>query len=64
MKRDNKTADLAVASGAGTQCWYRITGLPGWKRRQMGLPAFGSLGCVPHGAPSGEVRPKERADGK
>ncbi len=26
--------------------WFRITGLPGWKRAQLGLPAFGQADCT------------------
>lgn len=46
----NNNYSLETATGkrsAKTQCWYKITGMPGWKRKQLGLPAFGSLSCVP-----------------
>lgn len=32
--------------------WHRITGLPGWKRAQLGLPAFGDADCTTHLAES------------
>lgn len=36
----------SVASSGG-QYWLHITGLPGWKRRQIGLPAFRQARCTP-----------------
>jgi hypothetical protein len=36
----------------GPRQWYRITGLPGWKRAQLGMPAYGDPHCVPHLRPS------------
>lgn len=32
----------------GARYWFHITGLPGWKRAQLGIPAFGTANCVPH----------------
>lgn len=32
--------------------WYRTTGLPGWKRAQLGMPAFGDPHCVTHPRPN------------
>lgn len=26
--------------------WVKITGLPGWKRAQLGVPAFGQANCT------------------
>jgi len=37
--------------GTGQRHWFRITGLPGWKRAQLGMPAFGDPRCVPHPRP-------------
>ncbi|MEF8788077.1 MAG: DUF5320 domain-containing protein [Planctomycetota bacterium] len=35
----------------GYRNWYRATGMPGWQRAQMGMPAWGSgPGPVPGGA--------------
>ena len=31
----------------GQQHWFRITGLRGWKRAQLDMPAFGDAKCVP-----------------
>jgi hypothetical protein len=28
--------------------WLRITGLPGWRRRELGLPSFGRSLCSRH----------------
>ena len=36
----------------GPQHWYRLTGLPGWRRAQLGMPAFGDQHCVPHPRPN------------
>jgi hypothetical protein len=30
---------------SGKRHWFQITGLPGWKRAQMGMPAFGNANC-------------------
>lgn len=30
---------------SGARHWFRITGLPGWKRARAGMPAFGRPGC-------------------
>jgi hypothetical protein len=32
---------------SGKRHWFQITGLPGWKRAQLGLPAFGNADCSP-----------------
>ncbi len=32
--------------------WYRTTGLPGWKRAQLGMPAFGDTHCATHPRPN------------
>ncbi|HHY87058.1 MAG TPA: hypothetical protein GYA07_16215 [Verrucomicrobia bacterium] len=32
---------------SGQRHWFRITGLPGWKRAQLGMPAFGNSHCIP-----------------
>lgn len=34
------------AGKTGQRYWYRITGLPGWRRAQLGLPGFGNPHCV------------------
>ncbi|HNQ89358.1 MAG TPA: iron chelate uptake ABC transporter family permease subunit [Verrucomicrobiota bacterium] len=31
--------------------WYRITGLRGWERAELGIPAFGEPHCVPQASP-------------
>ena len=31
---------------SGQRHWYRITGLPGWKRKQLRMPALGEGGCA------------------
>lgn len=31
---------------SGQRYWFRITGLPGWRRAQLGLPGFGNPHCV------------------
>jgi hypothetical protein len=31
---------------SGRRHWFRITGLPGWKRAQLGLPAFSQADCI------------------
>jgi hypothetical protein len=48
--------------GRGWRNWYHATGLPGWQRASIGLPAFG--GCVnpalyPYGA---EITPKQETN--
>ena len=35
------------AFGSGQRHWFRITGLPGWRRAQLGLPGLGSGRCFP-----------------
>lgn len=42
--------------GRGRRNWYYATGLPGWTRAQMGLPAFGMRPAYyPPAAPAGGV---------
>jgi len=43
--------------GRGRRNWYYATGLPGWQRASMGMPAFGGAYSY---AP--EVTPKQEAD--
>lgn len=43
--------------GRGRRNWFNATGLPGWQRATMGMPAFG--GAYPY-AP--EITPKQEAD--
>jgi hypothetical protein len=31
---------------SGRRHWFRVTGLPGWKRAQLGMPAFGEADCT------------------
>jgi len=38
--------------GRGRRNWYGATGLPGWCRASVGLPAWGSPGFVPPMAPT------------
>jgi len=48
--------------GRGRRNWYYATGLPGWQRASMGLPAFGGWAnpaLYPYGA---EMSPKQEAD--
>jgi hypothetical protein len=35
------------AGRSGKRHWFLITGLPGWKRAQLGMPAFGNADCSP-----------------
>jgi predicted Fe-Mo cluster-binding NifX family protein len=35
------------AAGGGRH-WYRITGLPGWQRARLRIPAFGDAHCTDH----------------
>jgi len=35
------------AGRSGKRHWFQITGLPGWKRAQLGMPAFGNADCSP-----------------
>jgi hypothetical protein len=35
------------AGRTGKRHWFLITGLPGWKRAQLGMPAFGNADCSP-----------------
>lgn len=34
--------------GRGYRNWYRMTGLTGWMRTSMGLPAWGRCCCLWH----------------
>jgi hypothetical protein len=36
-----------LAGRSGKRHWFQITGLPGWKRAQLGVPAFGDANCTP-----------------
>ena len=48
--------------GRGWRNWYYATGLPGWQRAAMGMPAFGGWvnpALYPYGA---EITPKQEAD--
>jgi len=53
--------------GRGWRHWYWATGLPGWARASMGLPAWGGYGIYPY-APywaypyAPEMTPKEEAE--
>ena len=38
--------------GRGWRHWYYATGLPGWARAGMGLPAWGMIPMDPHGGPA------------
>jgi len=51
------------AGRSGKRHWFRITGLPGWKRAQLGMPAFGEAECVPHLPPTSR-RACERVYGR
>ena len=31
---------------SGLRHWFRTTGLPGWKRAELGMPAFGDSQCA------------------
>ncbi len=44
--------------------WFRITGLPGWKRAQLGMPAFGQAHCAKtrRETTPGVTAPKTNAD--
>jgi hypothetical protein len=44
---------------SGQRHWYRITGLPGWKRKQLRMPAFGEGGCA---SPRPEKTPSKARD--
>lgn len=37
--------DACGVDGAPPRYWLRITGLPGWRRRELGLPSFGRSLC-------------------
>nr|AEI30576.1 hypothetical protein LDC_03542 [uncultured microorganism] len=48
--------------GRGRRNWYYATGLTGWQRASMGMPAFGGQvnpALYPYGA---EITPKQEAD--
>ena len=45
--------------GRGYRNWYRATGLPGWRRAQLGYPAWGGWGYYPPAYPSAQPTVKE-----
>jgi len=47
-------AGFGAGRGRGWRNWYRATGLPGWSRAQMGLPAWGGRVWAPY---AGAYRP-------
>ena len=48
---------IGCGGGRGRRNWFYATGLPGWQRASMGMPAFG--GAYPY-AP--EMTPKQETD--
>jgi len=52
MKPRSDNAPDEGRAPEGPQRWYRLTGLPGWKRAQLGMPAFGDPHCVLHPRPN------------
>jgi Family of unknown function (DUF5320) len=44
--------------GRGWRHWYYATGLPGWARAGMGMPAWGAV-PYPYAGPAGPVMPAE-----
>ncbi len=52
MKPCSNDALRQDRASKGPQRWYRLTGLPGWKRAQLGMPAFGDPHCVLHPRPN------------
>ena len=50
----------AFGRGRGFRHWYRATGLPGWVRANMGLPAWGW--GTPYAPFTGEITPQQEAD--
>jgi hypothetical protein len=49
MKAESDQPERLGPAGRGPRYWYRITGLPGWKRAELGMPAFSLAQCLPHG---------------
>jgi hypothetical protein len=49
MKTSPSKPSLAEtpAGRSAKRHWFQITGLPGWKRAQLGVPAFGEADCSP-----------------
>jgi len=45
------------AGGRGRRNWYYATGLPGWQRASIGMPAFG--GAYPYAS---EITPRQEVD--
>jgi hypothetical protein len=43
----NQPPRRKYAGRSGKRHWLKITGLPGWKRAQLGVPAFGDADCSP-----------------
>jgi zinc/manganese transport system permease protein len=50
------------AASSSAHHWRRITGLPGWKRRQIGLPAFRQARCTPPPHPGAWQRLRSALD--
>jgi hypothetical protein len=48
---DDGKAQPTRGGRSGQRHWFRTTGLPGWKRAQLGLPAYGDPRCVPYPRP-------------
>jgi hypothetical protein len=54
MTTPSKPLPMGTRPGrSGKRHWFQITGLPGWKRAQLGLPAFGKADCSPPPKPRG-----------
>jgi len=47
--------------GRGRRNWYYATGLPGWRRAAMGMPAFGGGGDPASNQYGSEINPKQEA---
>jgi hypothetical protein len=43
----NQPPERTPTIRSGKRHWFQITGLPGWKRAQLGIPAFGKANCFP-----------------
>ncbi|MDD4981107.1 MAG: DUF5320 domain-containing protein [Candidatus Omnitrophica bacterium] len=50
---------FSCAGGMGRRNWYYATGLPGWQRSSMGIPAFG--GAYPFGDIQSRIEKLEKA---
>ena len=50
--------------GRGYRNWYYATGLPGWARYNVGMPAWGGVGEYPYyGAPPGpDLEPEQEKE--